>query len=219
VTCGLFASYPYGTSNQQEFFMAKSILAITSSGSATSVSTALTKDVIARLKKQHAGVKVKHHDLVKKQPVFVDAEWIAANFAEAGKRTAPQKKALAASEKYVDEVLGADIIVIGLPIYNFSIPAVLKAWVDQIIRAKRTFAYKAGGGYDALVPAGKKVILVVTSGGVPVGSPYDQATSYLKSVLGFIGLTDVEVIAADQLNTLGAGQIDIAKATIAKRFS
>jgi FMN-dependent NADH-azoreductase len=199
--------------------MAKSILAITSSGSATSVSTALTKDILARLKKKHDGAKVKHHDLVKKPPAFIDADWTSANLTEADKRTAAQKKTLAPSEKYVDEVLGADIIVIGLPIYNFSIPAVLKAWVDQIIRAKRTFAYKAGGGYDALVPAGKKVILVVTSGGVPVGSPYDLATTYLKSILGFIGLTDVEVIAADQQNTLGAGQTDKAKAEIAKRFA
>ncbi len=198
--------------------MAKSILAITSSGRADSVSTKLVKDILARLKKKHDGVKVKHHDLAKKAPAFVDDAWITANFTPDESKTASQKKALAASNKYVDEVLAADVIVIGVPIYNFSVPASLKAWVDQIIRAKRTFAYKVGGGYDALVPKGKKVILVVTSGGVPVGSPYDLATAYLKHVLGFIGLTDVEVIAADQQNTLGAGQIDKAKAEIAKRF-
>jgi FMN-dependent NADH-azoreductase len=198
--------------------MAKSILAVTSSGRTDSVSTKLVKDILTRLKKKHDGVKVKHHDLAKKAPSFVDNDWIGANFTPDENKSAAQKKLLAASNKYVDEVLAADIIVIGLPIYNFSIPASLKAWVDQIIRAKRTFAYKVGGGYDALVPKGKKVILVVTSGGVPVGSPYDLATPYLKHVLGFIGLTDVEVIAADQQNTLGAAQVDKAKAEIAKRF-
>jgi FMN-dependent NADH-azoreductase len=197
----------------------KSVLAITASPRADSVSTALVKDILKRVKKANDGVKVKHHDLAKKQPAFVDDAWVAASFTEAAKRTAGQKKLLAASDKYIDEVLGADMIVIGTPMYNFTIPAVLKAWVDQIIRAKRTFAYKAGGGYEALVPAGKKLVIVATSGGVPVGSPYDMATSYLKNVLGFIGITDVEIISADQQNTLGAGQVDNAKAEIAKRFA
>jgi FMN-dependent NADH-azoreductase len=202
----------------QEHSMPKSILAITSSGRADSVSTKLVKDILTRLKKKHDGAKVKHHDLVKKAPAFAYDAWITANYTPDEAKTAAQKKLLAASDKYVDEVLGADIIVIGAPIYNFSIPAVLKAWVDNIIRAKRTFAYKVGGGYDALVPKGKKVIIVVTSGGVPVGSGYDLATPYLKHVLGFIGLTDVEVIAADQQMTLGATQVDKAKAEIAKKF-
>lgn len=199
--------------------MSKSILAITSSARADAVSTALTKDILSRLKKKHDGAKVKHHDLAKKPAAFVDDAWVTANLAPPDKVTPAQKKILASSNKYVDEVLAADIIVIGMPIYNFSIPAALKAWVDQIIRAKRTFAYKVGGGYEALVPAGKKVIIVATSGGVPVGSPYDLATPYLKHVLGFIGLTDVEIIAADQQNTLGASQTDKAKAEIAKRFA
>jgi FMN-dependent NADH-azoreductase len=202
----------------QEHSMSKSILAITSSGRADSISTKLVKDILARLKKKHDGAKVKHHDLAKKPAAFVDDAWITANFTPDETRTAAQKKVLAPSNKYVDEVLAADIIVIGMPIYNFSIPAALKAWIDQIVRARRTFAYKAGGGYDALVPKGKKVIIVATSGGVPVGSGYDLATTYLKHVLGFIGLTDVEIIAADQQNTLGAAQTDKAKAEIAKKF-
>jgi FMN-dependent NADH-azoreductase len=197
----------------------KSILAITASPRTASVSTALVKDILKNLKKKHEGVKVKHHDLAKKAPPYVDDAWVAASSTEDKKRTAAQKKILAASDKYIDEVLAADIIVIGTPVYNFTVPAALKAWVDQIIRAKRTFAYKAGGGYDALVPKGKKLIIVATSGGVPVGSSYDMATAYLKNILGFIGITDAEVIAADQLNTLGAGQIDKAKAEITKRFA
>jgi FMN-dependent NADH-azoreductase len=196
--------------------MTKSILAITSSGRADSVSTKLVKDILSRLKKKHDGVKVKHHDLAKKAPAFVDDAWIAANGAPAP--TAAQKKVLAASDKYVEEILAADVIVIGLPIYNFSVPAALKAWVDQIVRAKRTFAYKAGGGYDSLVPKGKKVYLVVTSGGVPVGSGYDLATTYMKHVLGFIGLTDVTIISADQQMTVGASQTDKAKAEITALF-
>ncbi|MFM9974918.1 MAG: FMN-dependent NADH-azoreductase [Beijerinckiaceae bacterium] len=198
--------------------MTKSILAITSSGRIDSVSTLLVKDILSHLTKKYVGSRMHHNDLAKEPAAFVDDSWITANFTPDEAKTAEQKTLLAASDRYVDEVLGADIIVIGMPIYNFSIPAALKAWVDQIIRAKRTFAYKAGGGYDALVPAGKKVIIVATSGGVPVGSGYDLATPYLRHVLGFIGLTDVEVIAADQQMTLGASQTDKAKAEIARMF-
>jgi FMN-dependent NADH-azoreductase len=199
--------------------MVHSVLAITSSGRADSVSTHLVKDIVARLAKKHDGAKVTHHDLTTTPAAFVDDAWITANFTPDENKSTAQKALLAASDAYVDEVLAADVIVIGTPIYNFSIPASLKAWVDQIVRAKRTFAYKAEGGYDALVPAGKKVIIVATSGGVPVGSGYDLATPYLKHVLGFIGLTDVEVIAADQQMTLGASQVDKAKAEIAERFA
>jgi FMN-dependent NADH-azoreductase len=196
----------------------KNVLAITSSPRADSVSTALVKDILKRIKKANKTVKVKHNDLGKKAPAFVDDAWVAASFTDAKKRTLKQKRILAASDRYIDEVLAANMIIIGTPMYNFTIPAALKAWIDQIIRAKRTFAYKAGGGYEALVPEGKKLIIVATSGGVPVGSPYDMATAYLKNILGFIGVTDVEIIAADQQNTMGAGQVDNAKAEIAKRF-
>ena len=83
-----------------------------------------------------------------------------------------------------------------MPVYNFAIPASLKAWVDLIARARRTFRYTEAGPEGLL--KGKKAYLVVASGGVPVGSDYDFATGYLRHVLGFVGITDVTIIAADQ---------------------
>jgi FMN-dependent NADH-azoreductase len=91
----------------------------------------------------------------------------------------------------------ADTIVIGLPIYNFGIPASLKAWVDLIARAGETFAYSETGPKGLL--ENKRVIVTVASGGVPVGSPMDHATTYLTQVLGFIGITDVTYVSAGGL--------------------
>jgi len=103
---------------------------------------------------------------------------------------------LAHSDELIAELEAADTIVIGVPVYNFAIPAALKAWVDQIARARRTFRYTETGPEGLL--KGKKAYLVVASGGVPVGSDYDFATGYLRHVLGFVGITDVTVIEAGQ---------------------
>jgi FMN-dependent NADH-azoreductase len=122
--------------------------------------------------------------------------WVGANFTDDADRSDDQKAALAASDEMIAELEAADTIVIGVPIYNFSIPAALKAWIDLIARARKTFRYTEAGPEGLL--KGKKAYLVVTSGGVPVGSDYDFATGYLRHVLGFVGITDVNIIAADQ---------------------
>jgi FMN-dependent NADH-azoreductase len=96
----------------------------------------------------------------------------------------------------IAELEAADTIVIGVPLYNFGIPAALKAWIDLIARARRTFRYTEAGPEGLLKD--KKAYLVVASGGVPVGSDYDFATGYLRHVLGFVGITDVTVIDAGQ---------------------
>ena len=94
----------------------------------------------------------------------------------------------------VAEVQAADVIVIGAPMYNFSVPSTLKAWVDLIARVGVTFQYTENGPVGLL--SGKKAYLVVATGGVPVNSPADFATPYLKQVLAFVGISDVEVIDA-----------------------
>ena len=107
-----------------------------------------------------------------------------------------------------------DVIVIGAPVYNFSIPASLKAWIDMIARARLTFRYTDSGPEGLL--KGKKAYVVVATGGVPVGSPVDFATPYLRHALAFVGITDVEVIAADRLNSQREESMDAARARIAE---
>jgi FMN-dependent NADH-azoreductase len=127
---------------------------------------------------------------------FVDADWIAANFTDPDTRSAAQRRTLAGSDNLVEEVKAADVWVIATPIYNFAVPASLKAWVDQIARARLTFRYTEQGPQGLL--HNKKVYILTATGGTEVGSDIDFATPWLKLVLGFLGIRDVEVIAADR---------------------
>ena len=128
---------------------------------------------------------------------FVDEAWIGSNFTAANDRSETQIQRLAASDLLVDELIAADTIVIGVPIYNFGIPAALKAWVDQIARVNRTFEYSETGPLGLL--QNKKAYLVIASGGTKSGSDIDFATGFMQHILGFIGISDVVVITADQL--------------------
>ncbi len=112
-------------------------------------------------------------------------------------RSAAQKHRLAGSDALVDELIAADTLVIAVPIYNFGAPATLKAWVDQIARVGRTFQYTEPGPEGLLL--GKRTYLVITSGGTKSGSEIDFATGFMQHIFGFIGITDVEIIPADQL--------------------
>ena len=103
------------------------------------------------------------------------------------------------SDELVDELLAAETIVISTPIYNFGPPAAAKAWFDLVARAGRTFKYEPTGPIG-LIGGGKKVYLVVTSGGVPVGSPVDFCTPWFKQALNFLGISDIEIIDSSQLN-------------------
>ena len=106
------------------------------------------------------------------------------------------------------------MLVVGVPIYNFSIPAVLKAWIDMISRARLTFRYTENGPRGLL--EGKKAYLVVATGGVRVGGPADFATPYLKHALAFVGITDIDIVAADGLNSQREEKMDAARARIAE---
>ena len=128
---------------------------------------------------------------------LLDAAWLAANFTLADDRTDVQRETLALSDTLITEIKQADTIVIGSPVYNFSVPAVLKAWIDQIARVGVTFKYTPDGPVGLL--SGKRAIIVIASGGTPVGSDIDYASDYLKHIMGFIGITDVTIIAADAL--------------------
>lgn len=141
------------------------------------------------------GVNVVHRDLSQGLP-FLDTEWVTANFTDPAQRSEAQHKALALSDALVEEVKAADVLVIATPIYNFSVPSTLKAWIDQIARARVTFRYTDNGPEGLLT--GKKAYVLVATGGTEVGGEMDFATPWLRFMLGFLGITDVEVIAADR---------------------
>ncbi len=154
-----------------------------------SVSRALTSEFITKLNAE----KIISRDLSDGIPLL-NAEWVQSTFIAPEERTLEQKDALSFSDTLVEELKAANTIVIGLPVYNFSISASLKAWVDQVCRAGVTFAYTEKGPVGLLTD--KKVYLVYASGGVPAGSDYDFATPYMKQAFGFLGITDVTILNA-----------------------
>jgi FMN-dependent NADH-azoreductase len=155
-----------------------------------SISRDLSARIVARLKQTN----IVRRDLATQLPL-ITAEWVGANFTPTGDRSEVQRNTLALSDQLVAEIKAADVI--GTPIYNFSVPAVLKAWIDLIARAGVTFEYTANGPNGLMT--GKRVIIAVASGGTKVGSDIDFATGYLRHIMGFIGITNVEVVAADQM--------------------
>ena len=181
------------------------ILRIDASGRVDgSTSRQLTDQLIGRLTaSQDATVTTR--DLLDGVP-FVDPSWIDANFTAPEERTNAQKEALAVSDGFVEELEAADTVVIGMPIYNFGPPAALKAWVDMIARARRTFRYTENGPEGLLT--GKRAYVIVSSGGTEVGSTIDFASGYIRHALSFVGITDVTVIDA------GRGAVDHGAATI-----
>lgn len=170
----------------------QTILRIDSSARRTGSSTrSLSNKLIDALRHQTENARVIERDVAAGLP-FVDEDWVNANFTPDEERTESQRQKLALSDGLVDELKQADTLVIGLPVYNFGIPATLKAWVDMIARARLTFRYTADGPEGLLT--GKRAFLVVASGGTPIGSDIDFATSYMRHALKFIGITDVTII-------------------------
>jgi FMN-dependent NADH-azoreductase len=190
------------------------VLELSSSGRRNgSITRQLSADLIAALEDRYDNVQMTRRDLSTGMP-FIDEAWIEANFTPDEDRTEKHFDTLAFSDELVDELKKADALVIGVPVYNFSISASLKAWIDMIARARSTFRYTADGPVGLLT--GKKAYLVVATGGVAVGSPMDFATPYLRHALSFVGITDVEVIAAEGVNSNKGEAMDRARAEIAE---
>ena len=143
--------------------------------------------------------------MARNQPPYVDLPWIGGAFAPPEHHSSGNAAAIAVSNELVAELQAADAIVIGTPMYNFSIPAVLKAWVDHVVRVGVTV-----GPDNVGLLTGKKATIIIASGGdFSPGSPvagYNQASGYLRQVLGWIGITDVEIILADRGHAGGEGE-------------
>jgi len=166
-----------------------------------SVSRSLSADIVARQQALHPDAKVIYRDLAVDAPLHLSGRHMAA--FQGGAVSDPLLSAdVAVGSTYIDELFAADIIVIGAPMYNFSIPSQLKGWIDRVAVAGRTFRYDQNG-VEGLVK-GKKLFIASSRGGRYTGdSPmavFDHHETYLKSMLGFIGITDVTVIRAEGIN-------------------
>lgn len=175
--------------------MTKTVLHINSSARQAG---SLTRDLTADLINRYPDARVTTRDLAVAPIPQISEDWVMASFTPADDRSDAQKETLALSDALVDELIAADTVVIGVSMYNFSVPASLKAWIDQVARAGRTFNYTEAGPVGLLT--GKRAIVVMATGGVPHGSDMDFAAPYLKLFLGFLGITDVTLIAADGAN-------------------
>lgn len=157
----------------------------------------VTRDLTARIVDALPAARVITRDLADTALPQISEDWVGANFTQIDKRTNEQKAVLTQSDALVSEVEAADTLVIGLPIYNFGVPAALKAWIDLMGRAGRTFRYTDTGPVGLL--KNKRAIVAVASGGTQTGSDVDFATPYIRHFLGFVGITDVTFVTADQM--------------------
>ena len=177
-----------------------SILLLTSSPRAESLSTTIASDLANKIAAQNAGSVVVRRDLAANPLPHIDDLFTAAIRKPADQRTAQETEAVKTSDALVDELLAADTVVIGTGLINFNIYSSLKTWIDNVARAGRTFKYTESGPVG--LATGKKVYVVLASGGVYSQGPaagMNHAVPYLKSVLGFLGITEVETIYVEGL--------------------
>ena len=171
----------------------------------------VTRDLSAQILARLAPETVIRRDLMTALPV-IDAEWLGANVTANDQRSDAHRQALALSDSLIAELRAADVVVIGMPIYNFSVPTSLKTWIDLVCRAGETFRYGEAGPQGLL--EGKRAIIALASGGTAVGSDIDFASGYMRHIMGFIGITDVEIIAADRMAVNADASLASANAAI-----
>ena len=167
---------------------------------ANSVSRQLTERVVTQWRAAHPGLVVEYLDLAQDAPSHLSAESLGFRTGpDALGQTEAQRRENAISEKLVSQFLAADVVVVGAPMYNFSIPSQLKAWIDRVAQVGRTFKYTETGPQG--LAGGKTVIVASTRGGVystnPALAGLDHQESYLQTVFGFFGITDVQFVRAE----------------------
>ena len=175
----------------------------------------LGNELLERILLHHADAEIRTRDL-NRDAQFIDAEWVAANLTAAASRSDAAQQRLHYSDQLISELQWADHILLTTPMYNFSIPATLKAWIDQVCRAGITFRYTPDGPLGLL--QGKRADIVITTGGAPLESPVDFVSGYLRQVLGFIGIDEVSIIGADRLNSNSEDSVTRAMEQIQQRY-
>ena len=188
--------------------MTKLLVVETSTRGNSSISRNMTRRFVAQWHASHPGGEIVERDLAETDLAFVTAPWLQAYFTPLEQQSVAMKEALSLSDELVAELLAADHIVIATPVYNYNVPAVLKAWFDHIVRKGVTLGFDGKG-----LVTGKKATVLVASGGVYTeGSPIrdrDIAPHYLKLILNVIGITDVTIVAGG-----GAKAVDLGEATM-----
>jgi FMN-dependent NADH-azoreductase len=196
------------------------ILYISSSATGeNSFSLPLGKAIVEKLQLANPDNKLVEHNLLRNPLPHITETHLTAFATPAGQRSPELQEAALLSDKAIAELMKADIVVIGAPLYNFGIPSALKAWVDHIARVDLTFRYTEQGP-EGLVK-GKKVYLAIATGGVYSEGPmqaYDFVTPYLKAVLGFMGMTDITVFRAEGTAIPGLKEKALKKAIAAIRL-
>jgi FMN-dependent NADH-azoreductase len=162
------------------------------------LSSQLANNFVAAYRRSHPHAKVLVREVASAEPVpHLNGERFGAFIAKPEERTDAQHAVVAYSDALIDELQRADIVVLGLPMYNFGVPSQLKAYFDHIARAGVTFKYTVTGPVGLLT--GKKVYVFATRGGLYAGSPLDTQTGYVRDFLGFLGMNDVQFIYAEGL--------------------
>lgn len=181
---------------------------------AVSVSRGLTRQATEQWLAQHPGTEVEYLDLAADTPPHFSADAMGFRRAQQGEPSQAEQRENALSERLVSQFLAADVIVVGAPLYNFSIPSQLKAWIDRLAQAGRTFRYTSAGPEG--LAKGKTVIAVLSRGGVysnsDIGQAMEHQESYLKTIFGFFGITDIRIVRAEGTD-LGAESREAALST------
>ena len=170
-------------------------------------STRLADAITAKLTSARPDAVVEVRDLARNPHPVLDEPALAALFTPADRRSPEQAARVALDDAVIAQLQSADAVVLGVPMYNFGVPVQLKAWIDAIARAGVTFRYTAEGPQGLLT--GKKVYVALARGGLYRDTPADSQVPYLKSVLGFLGMTDIEFVYAEGL---AMGEASAAKA-------
>ncbi|MBD2088723.1 FMN-dependent NADH-azoreductase [Microcoleus sp. FACHB-1515] len=168
-----------------------------------SISRSLTKTFVDQWQAAHPDDTVTYRDLGHQPVPHVDEPWIAASFSPPDQLSPDLKAALQVSDELIDELFAADLLVFGVPMYNLTVPSTLKAYIDQIVRVGRTFAVNENG-YQGLVHGKRMLVFGARGNEFPPDSPmaaYDFHTPYIRSIFGFIGITDIQFVNADGVNT------------------
>jgi len=160
-------------------------------------STRLADEFVAAWRASNPGAKVIVRNLAEETVPHLDAERFGAFLAKPGERSVEQQAVVEYSDALIDELKRADILVLGLPMYNFGVPSTLKAYIDHIARAGATFKYTEKGPVGLLT--GKKAYVFATRGGLYAGTPLDTQTAYVRDMLRFLGIDDVEFVYAEGL--------------------
>lgn len=180
-----------------------------------SISRILTKEFIASWKAMFPAGSVTYRDVGRYPIPLIDESWIAASFTPPNQMTPELEAALKVSNSLIDELLAADVWLFGIPMYNYSVPANFKAYIDQIVRVRRTFIVNDQGDYEGLVHD-KSVIVITARGGIfssgTPGAALDFQEPFLRTIFNLIGITKITFIHAENL----AGGIEVRRESLKK---